>query len=173
MKNRITKFLVFVVFVSSICLAGCSFFFGEDGEDGSPGNAYIAYSWVSVPLYLSTNDPSMPQSIYNGTYYDAVPGTYSITYEAWDGSFWQGTYTIYVNPGEPGSAGFLFTDGEDGADGEDIYFELTLYSTGPTLWEWLYPNSTDNSDRRIQEQREIDRADGLIYPGETSSTYKR
>ena len=53
------------VIVSLMLLSGCTLFFGKDGEDGEPGNAYIAYSWVSVPLYLSTNDPSMPQSIYN------------------------------------------------------------------------------------------------------------
>ena len=151
-----------IALISVITLAGCTLFFGEDGE---PGSAYIAYSWVSVPNYLFTSDPSLPQTIYNGTYYEAIPGTYSFSYEAWDGSFWQDTYTTYVNPGEPG---FLFTDG---ADGEDIYFELTLYSIGPSFWEWPYPMS--NQRKMEREQEEIGRANLASQFRQSNSMGKR
>lgn len=172
MKSRIRSCTVTIFFASSIVLAGCSLFFGEDGRDGQPGEAYIAYSWVGLPLYLSTSDPSLPQSIYNGTYYDAIPGTYSFEYQAFDGSYWQGTYTTYVNPGELGEPGFLFTDGRDGADGEDIYFELTLYSTGPTLWDW--PDAySNNRERRNQGHRELDGFGGIPSSSAQTSTALR
>ena len=66
-------------------------------------------------------------------FYKTFPGTYWYVYVAYDGSVWSGNYEIYEDPGEPGG---LFHNGEDGADGENLYFELRCFSIGATLFVW-------------------------------------
>jgi hypothetical protein len=101
-----------------LSLFGCTLFAGSDGD------AYIAYSWAVGPITFYTEDPSFGSTIYNGQYENATVGSWYFEYSAWDGSGWYGVYTVYVNDG-----GFL-------VDGEDIYFELACYSTGPSFYEW-------------------------------------
>jgi hypothetical protein len=102
------------------------------GEDGKDGDSFIAYSWAVGPILFYTEDPAFAGQSYisNGAYKSATPGTYYFEYIAWDDSYWYGDYTIYVDEGTEG--GFLM----DGFDGEDIYFELACYSTGPKLYKW-------------------------------------
>ena len=111
MKKIIISTAVLICF-----LPGCT------GMDGTDGDVYIAYSWVSI-THVYTDDPSFGDIITNGKYEDANTGTWYFEYTSL-GYFWYGTYTVYRNEGEP------FTDGED------IYFELTLYSFGPSFYEW-------------------------------------
>lgn len=90
---------------------------------GTEGQAFICYSWVALSA-VGTDDPAFGPTIYNGVYEDAVVGTWNFQYISFDDSNWEGSYTVYRNPGV-----FL-------ADGEDVYFELTLYSTGPSFYAW-------------------------------------
>ena len=126
---------IFFVFSTLVLFTGCE---GEDGEDGEDGRAAIAYSWSGDLYSYTTDDPIIPSTIYNGTYYYyATPGTYYYAYcSYWD--CWDGYYSIYINEGEEGESGDIFwEDGEDGEDGEDMCFELMMYSTiGASFYEW-------------------------------------
>ena len=115
MRNAIILSIIILI----ILLTGCSGFVGEDGE------VFICYSWVSISQ-VYTEDPSFGQTIYNEVYETANEGTWSYEYTSL-GKYWTGTYTVYRNPGEIGY------------DGEDIYFMLTLYSIGPSFYDWSYP----------------------------------
>lgn len=110
-----------LLIVGTLVLAGCV------GQDGS---AYLAYSWVSTPLYLYDENPSTPSTVFNGTYFESGPGTYYMEYIAWNSSAWWMIYKIEI---EEGNAFWK--------DGDDLYFEMTLYSTGPTLWRWSISRS--------------------------------
>lgn len=92
---------------------------------GKPGNIFLKYSWVSTPLYLYDENPSIPATVYNGVYFQSSPGTYYMEYTAWDGSDWWMTYTLSAHPG---TSFFV--------DGEDAKFEIALYSFGPDIYQW-------------------------------------
>jgi hypothetical protein len=115
--------LIVIIFIIPILICAC----GEDGEDGK---AYLALDWVAAPNWYNDDNPGTPPSGYRGVDYESEAGTYSISYEAWDGSRWSGTYKITVDKGEDGQ---LFSDGDDG---EDSYFTLCLYSIGPSFYDF-------------------------------------
>src|SRR6056297_1022916 len=98
------------------------------GCTGAPGEAYLAYSWVTAPLSLYDENPAVPATMSNGEYVESDEGSYYMEYTAWDGSGWWMTYTITAKPGEP-----MFQDGAD------AYLEMSLYSFGPSFYEWSYP----------------------------------
>jgi len=102
-----------------VLLVGCT---------GAPGEAFLAYSWVTAPLSLYDENPAVPATVSNGEYVESDEGSYYMEYTAWDGSGWWMTYTITAQPGEP-----MFQDGAD------AYFEISLYSFGPSFYEWSYP----------------------------------
>ncbi len=92
---------------------------------GKPGDVYLKYSWVSVPLYFYDENPSTPSTVYNDQYFQTEPGSYYMEYTAWDGSDWWMIYTLAWNPGKP----FFI-------DGDDALFEITLFSSGPSTYKW-------------------------------------
>ncbi len=102
---------------------------------GSPGETYIGYSWVYTPQYLSDNNPAVPSYIVNGTYYETEEGTFHMSYRAWNGSSYSADYTITAD------TGFLFMGGEP------AYFEIALYGSGPTLYEWSEPRGMGTPSR--------------------------
>ena len=110
------KIISLTVFAVVLLLCGCSIITGSDGD------AYIAYSWVSISQ-VYTDDPSFGETIYNEVYETANVGTWYFEYTSL-GYYWTGNYTVYKNPGGIGY------------DGEDIYFELWLFSFGPSFYEW-------------------------------------
>jgi hypothetical protein len=110
MKKLIIPVLLLIVVV----LSGC----------GGPGQASLKYSWVSVPQYLYDENPSTPATIYNDQYFPTEPDTFYMEYVAWDGSAWWMIYTIEVD------TGVLFSAGAD------WYFEIALYSSGPSFYNW-------------------------------------
>ena len=125
-----------------LLLSGCSLFIGQDGQDG---RAYISYEFVATPFYYDTNDPGIPYiGLIAGYYYETLPGTYFLIYESWDGSVWSTQYSIYINEGEPGT---LFVDG---ADGEDLYFEMLAFSSGPSLYTWAEPLSVGHTTKNVR-----------------------
>jgi len=83
-----------------------------------------------------------PSTVINGVYYEHDPGTCSGWYISWDLSYWTVNYTIEINPGESGEEGGWFTDGEDGKDGDDKYYDIFLYSTGPSISQYDRPAAT-------------------------------
>ena len=107
--------------MAGLILMSCS----VDGEDGT---SYIAYSWSGSLQYLYTEDPAFGATVYNADYETATEGTYYMEYTAWDGSSWWAQYEIEIDEGEEGG---LFTRGEDG---DDLYFELYLSSSGPSFY---------------------------------------
>lgn len=100
---------------------------------GVKGETYLTYTWTSSPLYLYDDNPSIPSTVYNGTYYQTEEGSFYMEYTAWDGSGWWMVYTITANPGE------LFF-----VDGMPAYFEIFLASFGPTMYDWGEYRSIEN-----------------------------
>jgi hypothetical protein len=120
MEGMMRRILVFGFVLSILLFAGC-------GEDGTDGDAFLAYNWVYTPLYVADTIPDLPDIVYAGKNYNVSPGTYSCVYTAWDGSSYSGTITIYIDEGEEG--GWI----RDGDDGDDNFFELFFYATGPAI----------------------------------------
>ena len=75
-----------IVLLIATVLAGCSFFEGEDGQDGE---AFIAYSWIFDPIVFYTTDPYVSWSgvVLNNVYVQTEPGTYYFEYVSWDDSY--------------------------------------------------------------------------------------
>jgi hypothetical protein len=116
---------IFILLGLTALIFSCSK--GDDGE------AYLKYSWVGLPLYFYDTNPSTPQTVTKDVYFHTNPGRYYMEYRAFDNSYWYMNYQITVNEGSVGS------------DGDDLWFEITLYSSGPTLWKWT------NATRYIKE----------------------
>jgi len=114
----------FLVFNFSSC---------RKGEDGFPGNAFLALRWeVQIPAYLDAGTPDIPPVFQWGIYYPASPGYYTLYYEgdyfngvALNHYAWEIDYRIWVNPGENGGFGF------DGRNGPDSYLNITISPYGP------------------------------------------
>lgn len=119
--KKIPIFFILIISILPILICAC----GEDGDDGT---SYIAIDWVSTPQSYWDDNPGIPYTFYAGQYYESSAGSYDFEYTAWDGSFWYGNYKITVDKGEDGE---LFSNG---SDGEDRYFELWLYSSGPGFY---------------------------------------
>jgi hypothetical protein len=113
------KKVILIITAVIVILSGCSVMTGTDGD------AYIAYSWVSI-TQVYTDDPSFGEIVYNDVYEDANEGTWDYNYTSL-GVYWYGYYTVTKNPG-----GMFY-------DGDDVYFTLSLYSFGPSFYEWSYP----------------------------------
>jgi len=121
MNHKFLSGVVPLLLAAGILLGGCT---------GAKGDVYLAYSWTSMPLYLYDENPSIPSTVYNGTYYQTNEGSYYMEYTAWDDSSWWMIYTITANPGEA-----FFQDGLP------AYFEIALYSFGPSIYQWSEPRS--------------------------------
>lgn len=119
-----------------LALSGC-------GQDGDDGESFVAYSWPATDTiefldfvwYRETQpeefrerhghvlpDPAFPDtdSIENGQYREATIGHWGTAYllsSGGGGGYWA-TYEIFIEKGEKAQ---LFSDG---ADGDDLYFEL-------------------------------------------------
>lgn len=116
--------------ISSILLLVASLtIFSGCGEDGEPGDAYLAVDWASGTDAMGVEAISS-STIYRNREYLVGAGTTQFAYSGHSGySEWSyyGTITITVREGEEGG---LFADGEDGADS---YFRLYLGSSGPSF----------------------------------------
>ena len=141
MKKRLKNLAILVVF-TLIAFTGCV------GPDGA---TFLSYSWTSQPQYFYDENPSTPSTVYNGDYFTTDEGTYYMEYTAWDDSSWWMYYTIEAKEGD------IFM-----MEGEDTYFEITLYSTGPTLYEWSEEYSTlvvpSESEQEVEKWIQKDEA---------------
>ena len=134
---RFKNTLNFLSIIVLIIIYSCS------GKDGNSGNAYLSLNWVYAPTYYYDENSDTPSIIYNGEYFKSEPDSYYFRYTAWNGSRWSGYYTLTVNPGGSGSTK-MFIFPEDGRNGADKYFDLDLYSSGPTLY-----SSRESASREI------------------------
>jgi len=117
-KNSGRARLIFLVasLVASLLLAGCA---------GKDGNSYQKFWWSGDLGYLYDTNPSTPATVYNDVYFPTKDGDFYVQYQAYDGSEWYGYYTITVDKGKPLMQA-----------GDDFWFELDLYSYGPSLYKW-------------------------------------
>lgn len=125
LKRRFFIFFLIVIPLLGSLFSGCM---------GPKGEVYLAYSWVSAPEYIYDENPSIPATINNGTYYESSEGSYYMEYVAWDGRGWWMNYTLSANPG----ALFLM-------EGDPAYFEISLYSFGPSIYQWSEPRSGEEA----------------------------
>ena len=104
------------------------------GPDGRPGYAFFGLDYdFAEPTYLATNNQAIPRVFYYGDFYNTFPGVFDFYYEGFiiDGPFredyfWEGTYEIWLNAGEPG-----YPNGVPGRDGVDSYLMLVCNPGGP------------------------------------------
>lgn len=113
---------IFGLLILSLLLINC-------GDDGQDGKAFLSFDWVYAPAWFSDDCPATPSTIRKNSDYQVDAGSYSMMYESWDGSVWSFNYSISINSGTEGS--FPFQSGEDG---ENKYYEINLYSSGPTMY---------------------------------------
>lgn len=126
MKTRVVRNLgiVLLAAVMIIGITSC----GKDGKDGKP---YIKFDFFGTLLSYSHNLPKVPATIVEDTYYETEPGTWTFSYVHANNADGVWTATITLEKGEDGEAGGLFSDG---ADGDNVYYELTTFAfAGPSL----------------------------------------
>ncbi len=104
------------LFLALALFSGCS---------GIDGNAYQKYWWPGNLQYIYDTNPATPSIVCNDEYFPTEPGQYYMEYVSWDGYGWYLYYTISVNEGE-------FME----SPGDDSWFEIFLFSYGPSLYEW-------------------------------------
>jgi hypothetical protein len=124
--NICTKiFLLFFVIIQ----LGCS--------SGQDGDLFLRFRAVLEPMEFIIDNPDIPPYPEYDIYYKTNPGTYDFSYIDHNG-------TQHPQPGEfgfvkliadPGSAGGLFKSGQDG---QDLYIDLILLSTGPLIENFDY-----------------------------------
>jgi hypothetical protein len=119
--------LIFAV-LSILLFTSC-----RKGEDGIPGNAYLALQWnVQLPSYLDAGTAAIPPVFEWGRFYPAYPGYFTLYYEgdyyngtAYNHYSWELNYQIWINPGEEGGFGY------DGRNGPDSYLTIIISPFGP------------------------------------------
>lgn len=121
------KRVVVLISVIAMILVGCS---------GPDGKAYQKYWWTGSLGYIFDTNPSTPATIYNDVYFATNPGSYYLEYQSWNGSQWYMYYKISVQSG-----GLFFSAGDDS------WFEIGLYSTGPVLYRWSSASVEDGNGK--------------------------
>lgn len=119
---------IILTFLLSCCL------FIQISCTGSPGQPYLKYYWIGTPLAFSDSNPSTPYTVYNNVYFPTDTGTFYMQYIAWDGSGWWMYYSITSNPGK------MFW-----VPGDDSWFEIDLFSSGPSIYEWPLEMSVEEA----------------------------
>ena len=125
--------------VKSVVLLGLLMvIIGCSNEDGKDGEAYLRIRSVLHPTNVIINNPDIPSDdsgYFIGeydVYYKTSPGSYSFEYVDHNGVTHPlvgeyGVVDVFSNSGESAS---LFHSGEDG---EDVYIDLILLSTGAVI----------------------------------------
>ncbi len=122
MKRKIIHFFILTIIVTSSFL-GCAI---------KDGNSYQKYYWTYEPLYIYDTNPYTPYTIYNDEYFFVEAGSYYMEYTAWNGIAWYMYYTIKKDKG------MIFDDGDD------YYYSIGLYSSGPSIYRYVYKKDLDN-----------------------------
>ena len=123
------NFHIIILIVFSIIQIGCG--------SGQDGDVFLRLRCVFEPTEFTIDNPDIPDNFSYDTYYETKPGTYNFSYIDHNG-------LSHPQPGEfgvvkivsvPGSQGSLFKSGEDG---QDLYIDLILLSTGPIIENFDY-----------------------------------
>jgi hypothetical protein len=126
--KRIVLFATIVTSAAVFLLNGCK---------GPDGNVYIALDWVNTPAAIAATDPSIPSRVFQGAYYQTLPGTYYIEYShaSPTSSFHYLYYGLTANRGQPGFQ-----------PGDDAKFTVWLYATtNPIVVMDPYPRAAASS----------------------------
>jgi len=127
---------------------------------GNDGKTYQKYWWSGSLGYLYDSNPSTPATVYNDVYFRTKEGDFYLQYQAFDGSEWYAYYSIEADEGTAPMH-----------DGDDLWFEICLYSTGPTLYRWDFARSLEvQSGDREESQRSPEVAESSLSEDESSVT---
>lgn len=109
--KRIVLLAVIMTSAAVSLLTGCK---------GPDGNVYIALDWVNTPASIAAADPSIPYRVFQGAYYQTLPGTYYVEYSHASPvtTFHYLYYSLTANKGQPGFP-----------PGDDARFTVWLYAT--------------------------------------------
>ena len=104
------------------------------GNDGSDGEVFLRVRAVldETPLTATINNPDVPPDFAYDIFYKTSPGTYSFIYTDHNGLAHPqaGEYSFVEVIKDIGQEGGVFTDGEDG---DNVYIDLWLLSTGAVI----------------------------------------
>ena len=109
--KRIVLCAVILTSAAVFLLSGCK---------GPDGNVYIALDWVNTPNSIAASDPSIPSRVFQGVYYQTLPGTYYVEYShaSYFPNYRYLYYSLTANKGQPGFQ-----------PGDDARFTVWMYET--------------------------------------------
>jgi len=107
------------------------------GQDGKDGEIFLRIRSILTPMSFSIENLDLPQPIQYDVYYKTNPGSYPFTYVDHNNVAHPlpGEFSVIDIIASPGQSGSLFKSGEDG---DDIYIDLILLSTGPIIENFDY-----------------------------------
>ncbi len=132
--KRILLFAVILASAAVFLLSGCK---------GPVGDVFIALDWANAPASIAATDPSIPTRVFQGAYYQTLPGSYYIEYRyaGYPVNFYRYlNYTLTPIQGKPG-----FQPGDDA-----MYTILLNENSNPTMVLSVNPRAAASS--RAQDQ---------------------
>jgi len=121
------KKILFILLAASVYFSSCTYY----GHDGLDGEAFLKINYGNgEPSYVDAGG-AIPNNFYWDTFYRTYPGFYTVNFEyTFPGPYGDRIYPYQVEIevwnylGEEGGQNY------SGDDGDDTYFDLTLYSDG-------------------------------------------
>ncbi|NQX90705.1 MAG: hypothetical protein HRT74_00920 [Flavobacteriales bacterium] len=131
----------------SMMLTGCIVVADyEYGPHGNDGRAYFGVDYDHFePYSYWDNNFSTPDQMWYGEMYRSQPGTYDFEYFINEDEYWYGTYSLYVNAGQPGQP-----YNQPGLDGEDTNLLLICNYNGFYFESWETCNCLRSGDDQHQ-----------------------
>jgi len=123
--NIFNKLILFTLLIT--LTVGCA-----DGEDGKVFLRIRALLEAEPVSNVSIDNPDIPEDFTYHVYYETQPGNYEFEYVDHNGDHHPqgGEFAKLDIVAEPGSSASIFKQGEDG---QDVYIDLWLLSTGAVI----------------------------------------
>ena len=123
--NNFNKLILFGLLIALI--VSCT-----DGSDGKVFLRIRALLEVAPVTNVSIDNPDIPEDFQYNVYYETQPGNYEFEYRDYNGDYHPkpGEFANIDIVAEPGSSASLFKQGDDG---QDVYIDLWLLSTGAVV----------------------------------------